>query len=237
MLNPGYSCVDRYDHLGLCPSCDKNLVTQKSKFKHDMFDNGKDKYKALQKRQSLLLQQLRLMKDYQFSILNDAFNTLQHTQEWQGDGGYRWWQKILFGTNKKKRFLLPECGVQADSKLIGQKLFVLECCPYHSINFDSGIFEFSGEYSKFWAGLISWAINTNKKFIIRSQSVDALLDDFGLSISTDRRIDFSSRRNVALTMDNLDKNEPVRTQICRILKRRMRRKKIYRSRSVGADVG
>lgn len=237
MLNPSYSSIDRYDHLGLCPSCDKNLATMKMNLKHDVFDYGKSKINALQKRQSLLLQQLRLKKDCQFSILNDAFNTLQHTQEWQGDGGYRWWQKILFGTNKKKRFLLPECGVQADSKLIGQKLFVLECCPYHSINFDSGIFEFSGEYSKFWAGLISWAINTNKKFIIRSQSVDTLLDKFGLTISTDRRVDFSSQRNVALTMDNLDKNEPVLTQIRRILKRRMSCSRIYRSRSAGADVG
>ena len=237
MLNPGYSCVDRYDHLGLCPSCDKNLVTQKSKFKHGMFDNGKDKYKALQKRQSLLLQQLRLMKDYQFSILNDAFNTLQHTQEWQGDGGYRWWRKILFGTGKRKGFLLPECGVQADSHSIGQKLFVLECCPYHSVNFDEEVFGIEGKYSDFWVELISWAINGNKKFIVRSQSVDVLLDKVGLTINSDRRIDFNSRRNVALTMDNLDKNQPVLTQVCRILKRRMPRKKIYRSRSTGADVG
>ena len=105
MLNPGYSCVDRYDHLGLCPSCDKNLVTQKSTLKHDMFDNGRDKSKALQRRQSLLLRQLRLMKDYQFSILNDAFNTLQHTQEWldalKGIGQ----QHILFSNLIENTFL------------------------------------------------------------------------------------------------------------------------------------
>lgn len=125
MLNPSYSCLDRYDHLGMCPSCDKNLVTMNVNLKHDVFDCGKDKSKALRKRQALLLQQLRLRNNYQFSILNNAFNTLQHMQEWQDVGGYRWWRNVLFGSNGKKEFLLPECNVEADAKSVGKNSLCL----------------------------------------------------------------------------------------------------------------
>ena len=218
MLNPGYSCVDRYDHLGLCPSCDKNLVTQKSTLKHDMFDNGRDKSKALQRRQSLLLRQLRLMKDYQFSILNDAFNTLQHTQEWQGDGGYRWWRNTLFGSNEKKKFLLPECNIEnVDSRLIGRKLFVLECCPYHSIDFDPKSFGFGGGYVDFWLKLIAWAIKSKKKFIVRSKRIDEFLEMGGLTITSNVRLDFSSCRKVTLSSGNLIGTDLVKEQIRKIL--------------------
>lgn len=221
MLNPSYSNVDRYDHLGLCPSCDKNLATMKTNLKHDVFDCGKSKIKALQKRQDLLLRQLRLKKNCQFSILNDVFNTLQHTQEWQGGGGYRWWQNVLFGSNGKKVFLLPECKVEADAKSVGQKLFVLEYCPYHSLDFDAKSFEFGGEYADFWRKLIAWAIKTKKKFIVRSKRIDEFLKKAALTISHNVRLDYSSWRNVALTSDNLKGKESVRKQIHRILKRRM----------------
>ena len=78
LLNPGYSDVDRYDHLGLCQSCNKNLAAVNANSRHDVFDYGKDKGPALQKRQKILLRQLRLKNGGSFSLLDNAFNTLKH---------------------------------------------------------------------------------------------------------------------------------------------------------------
>ena len=226
MLNPGYSCIDRYDHLGLCPSCDKNIATSKTKFRHDVFDCGKDKRIALQKRQNRLLQQLRLGKGCSFSVLEEMFNTLQGCPDWKGDGGYRWWENMLFGTNGHKGFLLPECGAKPNAKLVEQKLFVLECNPYHSINFDGEMVGSGSEYIEFWAKLISWAIKTKKYFIVRGESVVRVLNECKLKVNSTNSVKFSSWQKTALTRNNLHGRK--KKEICRILERQTTTRKRFK---------
>ena len=219
MLNPGYSYVDRYDHLGLCPSCDKKLVAV-NRSKHNVFDAGRDKRNALQKRQDLLLQQLRLKRGCKFSLLDKAFDTLQDCSEWKGVGGYRWWRAILFGVSKNDEFLLPKCDVKEGAKSVGSKLFVLECNPYHSHKFDNGVSGFGSGYIKFWKALISWAVKNDKKFIIRGASVSKLLHKYNLGVDSANSVSLSNWQKVYLTMKNLRKRKPVRDQICRVLKQK-----------------
>ena len=96
---------------------------------------------------------------------------------------------------------------------------MLEYSPYHSLNFDAKSFEFGGGYVDFWRNLIAWAIKAKKKFIVRSKQIDEFLKKWDLTISPNVRLDYSSWRNVALTIDNLKGKSSVINQVCRILRR------------------
>ena len=101
--------------------------------------------------------------------------------------------------------------------MIGRKLFVLECCPYHSIDFDPKSFGFGGGYVDFWLKLIAWAIKSKKKFIVRSKRIDEFLEMGGLTITSNVRLDFSSCRKVTLSSGNLIGTDLVKEQIRKIL--------------------
>ena len=216
LLNPGYSFPDRYDHLGVCSFCGRRFFEGKLKEEDCIFDNGRDKAESLKKRQALLLRQLRLESGMPFYLLDDAFNTLNGSLNRGKDGGYRWWRTILFGANTSKGFLLPECGVPLDSISVGRKIFALECAPYHSRNFDEAVLWEDGKYMEFWRRLISWAVETERKFIVRSERVANVLEANGLRIDETNSLRFSSVRNVSLTMQNL-KEGNVRDAICKVL--------------------
>ncbi|MBR4654552.1 MAG: hypothetical protein IKO72_14425 [Kiritimatiellae bacterium] len=216
LLNPGYSFPDRYDHLGIC-SCDTNKLFIGSEPEENIFDRGRDRDEVLAKRQSLLLNQFQLKQNAPFYILDDSFNTLPDRKSYKKKGGYRWWRTVLFGANQPNGFLLPECGVNPDATSVGKKLFVLECCPYHSTNFDANVLWNENEYMKFWMNLISWAVKVGKKFIVRSERVFQLIKNRGLAIDDINHVRFSSERNVALTLKNL-KNSCALAAICQALK-------------------
>ena len=216
LLNPGYSFPDRYDHLGVCSCCENKHFTG-GESKESMFDRGRDRGAALKNRQFLLLNQLQLQEDMSFYMLDDSFNTLPNNKCYKRKGGYRWWRAVLFGANQPKGFLLPECGVKPDAVSVGKKIFVLECCPYHSTNFDARVLWDGNDYMKFWMNLISWAVKVGKKFIVRSERVFKLIKEKGLEIDATNHVRFSSERNVALTMKNLKKSYVLDT-ICQVLK-------------------
>ena len=208
LLNPGYSFPDRYDHLGVCSG-------------ECIFDRGRNRDEvlgALKKRQSLLLDQLKLNQDAPFYILDNSFNTLPDDTNSRKKGGFRWWRTILFGANQPKGFLLPECGVSCDAISVGSKLFVLECCPYHSTNFNAQVLWESGnEYMTFWKSLISWAVKAGKKFIVRSERVRTLLKGNKLNVDESNSVGFKNCRNAALTISNMKGRQKVVDEIRQML--------------------
>ena len=215
LLNPGYSDMDRYDHLGLCPNCNKNLAMEETNSLHDVFDYGRKKGSALRKRQNILLCQLRLKKESSFSLIDEAFNTVKHIKCDVG-GGYRWWKKVLFGDKGSSKFLL--CKFQQRKSLsneIGKKIFVLEYFPYHSTSFDRSTIEICSEYKKFWTKLVGWGVNHGRKFIIRGKYMDGALKK--LKVDRSNSVRFKSARNVALTPANLEGAVKVRAAIVNCL--------------------
>lgn len=216
LLNPGYSFPDRYDHLGVCSFCGRRFH-ENGKEKDCLFDNGRNRVESLKRRQVLLLQQLRLGSDMPFYLLDDSFDTLKADRGHGKDGGFRWWRTILFGANTTSGFLLPECGVEQEPIAVGKKIFVLECAPYHSRNFDSRVLWGGSEYMKFWASLISWAIETGRRFIVRSTKVAEILKQNDLNVNEMNSLRFSSNRNVALTKRNLKGRDSVMDAVCNAL--------------------
>lgn len=203
LLNPGYGFPDRYDHLGICSFCERRLSTEQTIENDCVFDKGRDKLANLKKRQELLLRQLRLESGMPFYLLDDAFDTLKGSLARGKDGGYRWWRTILFGANRSNGFLLPECGVRQHPASVSQKIFVLECAPYHSRNFDGKVLWAGSKYTEFWVKLISWAVETGRKFIVRSEKVVDVLTKNDLQVNEINSLRFSSNQNVSLTMRNL----------------------------------
>lgn len=216
LLNPGYSFSDRYDHLGVCSFCGRNFL-ESGKEKDCIFDKERDKAESLKGRQDLLLRQLRLENGMPFYLLDDSFDTLKGELGHSKEGGFRWWRTVLFGANALGRFLLPECGVKQDPLAVGKKIFVLECGPYHSRNFDKKVLWKESEYTKFWAELISWAVETNRKFIVRSKQVASLLLQNKLLVDESNSLRFSSRQNTALTQQNLKGQDCVKNAIRNVL--------------------
>lgn len=217
LLNPGYSDMDRYDHLGLCPSCNKNLAALKNNSQHDVFDYGRNKGRALQKRQNALLRQLRFENECSFSLLDNAFNTLKHMCEWDLRGGYRWWQKVLFGDKGSSEFLLYE--FQRERKLeevIGKKIFALEYFPYHLSNFNHSPKKIGEEYRLFWKELVEWGVRAKRKFIVRGKYMDNDLKI--LNVNSANSVHFKNHRNVVLTRANLDGDKNVIDAIVNCLK-------------------
>ena len=212
LLNPGYSFPDRYDHLGVCSFCGRKFL-ENDKKKDCMFDKGRDKAESLKRRQDLLLRQLRLENGMPFYLLDDSFDTLRGDMGHGKDGGFKWWRTILFGANTPEGFLLPECGVKPDPIAVGKKIFVLECAPYHSRNFDRKVLWNESEYTKFWARLISWAVETDRKFLIRSEQVSKLLEKKGLCVNGTNSLRFSSGQNASLTIRNLKGQDYVKDAI------------------------
>ncbi len=218
LLNPGYSFPDRYDHLGVCPCCGKKLCMANITDEECIFDIGRNRLAALKERQELLLDQLRLKKGAPFYLLDEIFNTLQENQMHNKEGGYRWWKSILFGVNNADGFLFHDCAVQCNAEFVGQKIFVLECAPYHSLNFDMRVLWEESRYTNFWVSLVSWGIKVGKKFIVRSKRVIERINEKGLAIPLANLIRFSGARNVALTRNNLEvKSQDILDVLCQIL--------------------
>ena len=217
LLNPGYSYPDQHDHLGICPCCNRKVFAGVAEA-GCIFDAGARNIEMLKKRQELLLRQLRLESDAPFYLLHDSFNTLPDTPKYKKEGGYRWWRSVLFGGGKSKGFLFPECGIKLDAEAVGCKLFAIECCPYHSANFDGKVLWDRSKYTEFWVKLIDWALKTNKKFIVRSKRIDTFLRKNNLLVGNDKRVEFSNWRNVVLTRKNLRKNQKILDEIIKELK-------------------
>ena len=208
LLNPGYSFLDRYDHLGILPNQEKYEISA-----------GSNSAELLSKRQELLIEQLCLKADTPFHILDNSFNTLSNARGSRKKGGFRWWKANLFGVNRSNGFLFPECGANATADSMSRNLFVIECCPYHSQNFDKRILWEDSEYQIFWKSLIEWAICSGKRFIVRSRNVFNVLKANGLQVNGENSVGFSNERNVAMTIRNLGEgNQVVLEEIFNALK-------------------
>ena len=149
-----------------------------------------------------------------FYVLDDSFDTLKGCWMQRKEGGYNWWRSILFGANASEGFLLPECGVKQDPISVGHKIFVLECAPYHSRNFNKNVLWKCSSYRTFWMALISWAIDTGRKFIVRSKQVLNVLAQSQLNVNETNSLRFSSGQNTSLTKRNLWGAEYVMSEIC-----------------------
>ena len=218
LLNPGYSSPDIYDHLGICPCCDRIMSAGDTRDVECMFGQGRDRFGELQKRQRLMLNQLRLVGDLPFYILDQSFNNLPNNATYKKKGGYRWWRAVLFGVRGTENFLLHDCDVGEAPMLVGEKLFVLESCPYHSKNFNSKVLWDGNKYTEFWKCLIAWAVRAGKKFIVRSSRVDQLLRYSDLDVNEGNSVHFSNVRNVTLTDRNLQGQ--MSCEVARIFRRR-----------------
>jgi len=216
LLNPGYSSPDLYDHLGICPCCDRIMSAGERRDAECMFGQGRDRFAELKSRQRLMLNQLRLVGDLPFYILDQSFNNLPDNATYKKKGGYRWWRAVLFGVRRTENFLLHDCDGLDAAGLVGEKLFVLESCPYHSKNFNPKVIWNGNRYTEFWKSLIAWAVRAGKKFIVRSSRVEKLIQCHELSVNTSNSVHFSNVRNVTLTNRNLQGQ--MSCEVARILK-------------------
>ena len=206
LLNPGFSAIDLYDHLGLCPFCEKRLITA-----HDSMGKHacapaclklglSNAVNALQFRQKTMLKQLKLAMNEAtggYDWFDSRFRTIEPEDcEKVGKGGYWWWKEFLFGVDRSRAtYLFRECNIRADAKEIGQKFFAIDAFPYHSKNFNSGIFRQQeyreSQYFKFWKKLVEWALCSGRKLIVRYKSVLEVLEK-----NIDKQIWVGNRDNV-----------------------------------------
>ena len=164
-----------------------------------------------------MLKQLKLALDEKsdtYAWFDRRFRTIEpENREKVGKGGYWWWKEFLFGTERSNaRFLFRECNINENSNDLERKFFALDAFPYHSKNFDCGIF-WRGEYRnslyfKYWKRLVEWALGSGRKLIVRYKSVLDVLEQ-----SIDRHVLANKRNNLyrmpsqvpRLTMKNLQK--------------------------------
>ena len=155
---------------------------------------------ALCFRQETMLKQLMLALDDEsdtYAWFDRSFRTIEPVSRGKvGKGGYWWWKEFLFGTERSNaRFLFRECNINEDSNGLGRKFFAIDAFPYHSKNFDCGIF-CRGEYKnslyfKYWKRLVEWALGSGRKLIVRYKSVLDLLEQ-----SIDRQVLANKRNNL-----------------------------------------
>lgn len=211
-INPSYSDIDLYDNLGICPDCDKELDTSHEE-RHrscqiwNHLDLGRDRVGALVERQRLLLRQLRLENDYSFTFLEKVFDTLGDCSDRNDNGGYRWWQRRLFGRGYRTvtaEYLLKPSSVLPDASLVGGKLFALESFPYHSKRFNVKYYT-SSAYFAFWTNLVKWGIENGKKFIVRARNKKfcELVSYAGIKFDAANAVKLSSDQNACITLGNL----------------------------------
>ncbi len=191
LLNPGFSAIDLYDHLGLCPFCEKRLIAVRdSAGKHACAPaclklGISNSVNALHFRQKTMLEQLKLAMNEAtggYGWFDNRFRTVEsEDREKVGKGGYWWWKEFLFGVDRSRAtYLFRECNIRPDAKEIGQKFFAIDAFPYHSKNFSCGIFrqrEYKeSQYFKFWKKLVEWALCSGRKLIVRYKSVLEVLE-------------------------------------------------------------
>ena len=201
LLNPGYHVIDRYDHLGYCPLC-KEICCRK-----DM----------LHRRQKLLFDQLQFKCHRFFSAFDESFKESYTLMDIRNCGIYGWWRKCCFGADKSSGFLMNEKHSEKCS-YVGSKIFVIECFPYHSKKFSMSLIKKS-KYYNYWRGLVSWAIDNEKYFIIRSEKIRQVQLERDLNLPNDRVVKIKNCRNVALTKGNLISDQShTLNDVLRILK-------------------
>ena len=89
---------------------------------------------------------------------------------------------------------------------VGSKIFAIECFPYHSKKFSMSLIKRS-KYYNYWRGLVSWAIDNEKYFILRSEKIRQVLSQSDVNLPDDRVVKIRNFRNVALTEGNLISND------------------------------
>ena len=211
LMNPGYSSIDLYDNLGLCPGCEKTMIwSQKchgptcGESDTDWIVHKLNPLHELNERQRILLRQLRLEQDSSFAFLESVFDVLGDSKLYRGKGGYRWWYGHLFG---KEGRLLQSCARDAQSA--GAKLFVLETFPYHSEHFIDEFYSrdylSSSAYCDFWKTLIQWGCENNKKFILRpdGRNFSRIISETGGLLNSANGVHFKNVQRVWLTFANL----------------------------------
>ena len=210
-MNPSYSPIDQYDNLGICPGCGRRLALEAS---HkgipspfcplsEWFDRGRNRMECLVERQEKFLNQLQLPNNPSFAFLEKDFNTLGDCPDCPDNGGYRWWNRRLFGTrDSKAEFLFA--NTLRDAASVAEKLFVLEPFPYHSKTFKSRYFK-SSIYFDFWVRLVKWGIDNEKMFIVRStnKTFNKLIEKERIEFNNNNRVGLKGQ-NAALSIKNLD---------------------------------
>ncbi len=220
LLNPGYSEVDRYDHLGLCPLCGKRLVRVDGKAtSHEngcatrFFGSGlSDVSASLKSRQDMLIEELKLdlSKPRKFLWFEPDFHTVpEENATVAGKGGSLWWKEFLFGDGDSDGYLLPNCDIKPDSG-IGSRLFALEAFPYHSNKFDSSFLQNQNfrdsDYYGFWCSLVGWAVESGRKVIVRYESIRKVLEGvIGKAVYANNKENIISMASInpSLTIGNL----------------------------------
>lgn len=221
LLNPGYSEVDRYDHLGLCPLCGERLVRADRKTtSHEngcaarFFGSGlPDASAALKSRQDMLIEELKLdlSTPRKFLWFEPDFHTVpEENVTLAGKGGSLWWKEFLFGDGDSDGYLLPSCGIKQPDIAIGKRLFALESFPYHSKKFDSSFLQDEkfchSDYFKFWCFLVGWAVESGRKIIVRYEAIRKVLERMiGKSVYANNKGNIISMASInpSLTIGNL----------------------------------
>ena len=210
-MNSGYSSIDIFDNLGLCPGCKRSMINAELYHDNsceylrnpDWLKQDGNPLKSLEDRQIILLNQLRLNDGTSFAFLENAFDTLQNVHVNKGKGGHRWWHKYAAG----RKGLLHSCV--EDAKLAGERLFVLETFPYHSDHFNdsyyASVYFKNSAYFQFWKKLVKWGVENGKKFILRptGDMFKAMVVGSQLGLSPDNTVFVRNIRSPWVSIGNL----------------------------------
>jgi len=243
LLNPGYSEVDRYDHLGLCPFCGERLV--RADGKATSHENGcaarffgsrlPDASAALRYRQNMLIEELKLdlSTPRKFLWFEPVFHTVtEENVTVAGKGGSLWWKNFLFGKAASNSYLLPNCNITEPTPTIGNRIFALEVFPYHSMKFDPSFLDNElyreSKYFEFWCSLVRWAVDTGRKIIVRYAAVERALKNAIGADFANKKDDILCMASIkpSLTIQNLCGKDCVANskvavnELCNVLKER-----------------
>lgn len=212
LLNPGFKAKDYYDHVNVSSKMRQCIIKNGDGRYSDLsFDNpGSEEVSKLEKRQKLLLSNLRLKKwPAPFYLLDESFKTGTE----RSGGGFRWWRRHL-GLESGNGFFERDPDGQSPD-IVGRCLFVLEAFPYHSVTFPVGMVkEWSNRqtaYFKFWKRLVKYGF-AHREVVIRAQGIrqgalGQLLEFAGLKPSGENVHFFRNVRNVSLSPGNIQCHE------------------------------
>lgn len=186
--NPGYSEIDLYDMLGK----KEEIEDWRKKEKVALHEETESK-ESLEKRQELLLNQLRFEAPRSFYVLDNCFKTIKEHAGNKSFGGYEWWNKRLL-----------QCDLCNGNKDMLSKFFVLEFFPYHSRNFSETLSKTEVAHSKFWKELVSYALDQKKLLLCRGKKVFEEIKKLpNVQNCMENILFFISVQNVAVSSNNL----------------------------------
>ena len=214
MKNPGLTALDYYDFVSVqdwdvfrlnVPWKKWHVIKRRNLF----FRHGGEDIEAemLAKRRKLALDQLTFSgsQGAEFYYFDECFKTYQSDGGRQVNGGQDWYNQY---------FCTEEMGVDREEmslnmrmKILSRKVFVLDCCPYHSCVYDDKFWPVLTRSKELWTKLVQFALENEKNIIVRGTAVLLKVKDVNEKLFQNalskRKIGLFKSKNAYLSANNL----------------------------------